>query len=1050
MNSTVLKPSRRASALAAAISVATIAWATAATATTYTVNGDFDGGTLNSVHHDVPDQLQLSVTSATLPFMYLAQTSDGYVLKINTTTGKQVGRYLTTRLADCPSCPVNRTQWYPSRTAVDLNGDVWVANRSFSVQGSITKIASTVAGCIDRNGNGVIDTSNDANGDGIIDVNSAAEFFGQNDECIIKSIPVGGINTMLRALALDADGKVWVGGFTTKSAYRINPDTGVLMQTINLGTTPYGFVVKGKYLYSAALGQPVARADVTTGNVQRMSCNGNYGITVNSNGVAWFGKYSGGIGRADFDAPSSGCPVNGLCATTCTHFNGDTHSGITVDGSDQVWAAGSTQVQKYSSTGVLLGGASTSGGYGVAIGHDGSVWSAANNGAYRVLPGPVGGAPGVASAKFNTGVVGNPNTYNYTYSDFTGFQALNITTKQGTWSRIHDGGNAGTIWGTLSWNAEAQGSVPAGTLIKGEVRAAESQAALTTAAFVEVTNGNLFNLVGRFIEIKLTLRINDAGSAASPILSDVTIVPGNAAPTAACADRSVCNTAGTCEGSADVNNGSSDADGDAITLAYSPAGPYASGTTSVTLTVGDGQTTSTCSANVTINDCEAPAITASAAQTLECTGANGATASFTTSASDNCAVTSTTCTAESGSIFPIGTTTATCTAQDAAGLTTSASTTITIVDTTAPSITCPGAQAAECTGNSSASVTPAAASASDICGGVNVTNAAAGSFALGTTMVGYSATDDHGLTSTCEAAITVLDTTAPSITCPAPYTTECTGSSSAAVIPGAALASDICGGVTVQDALGAIFALGTTTVGYSATDAQGLTSTCTADITVVDTTAPSITCPAEVVAECTGNHSATVTPGAASASDICGGVTVANPAAASFPLGATTVGYSATDAQGLTSSCTADITVIDTTAPTITVAALGLGELWSPNHKYQTVSLADCGIAVQDTCDGELTLTGSSATITCVSSDELENSKGDGNTLKDIIIVDATRVQVRAERDGSLDGRVYNIGFEVKDQAGNVTSGICKVSVPHDQGPNGTAVDSGVKYMVCK
>jgi hypothetical protein len=529
MTTNARTPRRGVQAITATLSVAAIAWSAAAWATTYTTNADFDSGTLNSVHHDIADQLELTTTSATLPFLYLAQTSDGYVVKLDTSTGKQVGRYLTTRLADCPTCPTNRAQWYPSRTAVDLNGDVWVANRSFGVQGSITKIASSTSSCIDRNGNGQIDTSKDANNDGIIDINSAAEFYGQNDECILKSIAVGGPDTVLRALALDADGKIWVGGYNTQKAYRIDPDTGALLQTITLGTTPYGFVAKGNYLYSAALGQPVVRADVVTGNVQRMNCTGNYGITVNSAGIAWFGSYNGGILKADFDAPGA-CPANGLCAVSCTSYAGDGHYGITVDGDDQIWAAGpyNARIQKYSPTGVLLGAAATGGNpYGVAIGHDGAVWGAGFYAAYRIDSGAVGGAPG-ASVAYNTGVIGNPNIYNYTYSDFTGFQALNITVKQGTWTRIEDGGAADTLWGTLSWNAEAQGSVPAGTLIKAEVRAANNVVDLAAAAYTEVVSGSSFEtqgIAGRYLEIKLTLRINDAGSAASPVLSDVTIEP---------------------------------------------------------------------------------------------------------------------------------------------------------------------------------------------------------------------------------------------------------------------------------------------------------------------------------------------------------------------------------------------------------------------------------------------------------------------------------------------------------------------------------------------
>ena len=47
----------------------------------------------------------------------------------------------------------------PSRVVVDGSGDAYVANRGFSMQGTVTKIAANIDDCVDRNGNGMIDTS---------------------------------------------------------------------------------------------------------------------------------------------------------------------------------------------------------------------------------------------------------------------------------------------------------------------------------------------------------------------------------------------------------------------------------------------------------------------------------------------------------------------------------------------------------------------------------------------------------------------------------------------------------------------------------------------------------------------------------------------------------------------------------------------------------------------------------------------------------------------------------------------------------------------------
>ncbi|MBW1907032.1 MAG: hypothetical protein JRJ24_17370, partial [Deltaproteobacteria bacterium] len=66
------------------------------------------------------------------------------------------------------------------------------------------------------------------------------------------------------------------------------------------------------------------------------------------------------------------------------------------------------------------------------------------------------------------------------------------------------------------------------------------------------------------------------------------------------------------------------------------------------------------------------------------------------------------------------------------------------------------------------------------------------------------------------------------------------------------------------------------------------------------------------------------------------------------------------------------------------------------------------------------------------SSDEPVNDKGDGNTEPDIIL-SCDSVELRAERQGGSDGRVYSLEYRAVDDDGNETSGTCTVVVPHDQ-----------------
>jgi len=85
--------------------------------------------------------------------------------------------------------------------------------------------------------------------------------------------------------------------------------------------------------------------------------------------------------------------------------------------------------------------------------------------------------------------------------------------------------------------------------------------------------------------------------------------------------------------------------------------------------------------------------------------------------------------------------------------------------------------------------------------------------------------------------------------------------------------------------------------------------------------------------------------------------------------------------------------------------------------------------------------------ITSITADEdVEVGKGgDGHTLSgDIAIVDAVSFDLRSERQGGGDGRVYRVNFV--DAAG--VTGSCEFHVPHDQGPTRGAADSGTIVTV--
>lgn len=141
------------------------------------------------------------------------------------------------------------------------------------------------------------------------------------------------------------------------------------------------------------------------------------------------------------------------------------------------------------------------------------------------------------------------------------------------------------------------------------------------------------------------------------------------------------------------------------------------------------------------------------------------------------------------------------------------------------------------------------------------------------------------------------------------------------------------------------------------------------------------------------------------------------------------------DGEPVEVTCEATLTVEDTRPPEANDETI---ELWPPNHKFHTISGEDC---VRDACDGNLEVTFVSA-----SSDEPVNAKGDGNTEPDIIL-DCDHVQLRSERQGGGNGRVYALGWTAVDDAGNGTEGECIVTVPHDQSGR-EALDDGPAYQM--
>ena len=331
---------------------------------------------------------------------------------------------------------------------------------------------------------------------------------------------------------------------------------------------------------------------------------------------------------------------------------------------------------------------------------------------------------------------------------------------------------------------------------------------------------------------------------------------------------------------------------------------------------------------ITVQDTTAPVVHVPASFSVEASGPSGATTTFTVSASDAVDPSvSASCSPASGATFPLGPTTVTCTATDGSGNTGSASFTVTVVDTTPPALTLPADVEVEATGPGGAAVS-FTATASDIVDGsvaVGCSPASGPTYPLGSTTVDCAATDAAGNSATGSFLVKVVDTTAPSLTVPGNITAEATGPSGAAVSYSATASDLVDGAVTpvCTPASGSTFALGTTGVSCTASDAAGNSVTAGFTVAVVDTTAPDLSIPSSITAEATGPSGAAVTYSASASDLVDGSVAIGcSPASgATFPLGSTTVHCSASDAAGNTATGSFPVSVVDTTPPTVTVPA---------------------------------------------------------------------------------------------------------------------------------
>jgi len=397
-----------------------------------------------------------------------------------------------------------------------------------------------------------------------------------------------------------------------------------------------------------------------------------------------------------------------------------------------------------------------------------------------------------------------------------------------------------------------------------------------------------------------------------------------------------------------------DESGHAVTLTYThPSGSsFPIGTTTVTVSgIDPAGNIASGSFTITVNDTEAPTLT-TPSNITQATDAGQPTATIAFPppvTADNSGVAPTvTFTPPAGS-FAMGTTPVTVRSTDAAGNFTEATFSVTVNDTVAPTLTTPAdiVQATD-PGEPRATITYPVPTTADNSGQTpTVTfNPPAGNFAIGTTSVTVRSTDGAGNFTEAIFSVTVNDGEAPVMVAPANIVvTAAAGQNGANVSFVVATPTDNSGDdvdVVAVPASGSFFALGVTTVSITATDPSLNVATASFTVTVNDAEAPVIgNVPANIAAMANlGDSSVAVSWTAPTATDndgIASFVSNFSPGD-QFPIGVTTVTYTATDQAGNQSAASFTVTVTEDETPVIVSLPSDISQETDTGQIFATVT----------------------------------------------------------------------------------------------------------------
>jgi HYR domain len=589
-----------------------------------------------------------------------------------------------------------------------------------------------------------------------------------------------------------------------------------------------------------------------------------------------------------------------------------------------------------------------------------------------------------------------------------------------------------------SMSVEATG--PRGAAVRFSVTASDSDDGSPTVS-CNHTSGETFPL--GTTTVSCTAR-DASGNMSGPATFDITVV--DTTPPVVTPPANVYVETEDPSGAAVSYRSASAADAVAGSPTASCAPPSGSkfglGTATVTCSASDGRNTGSATFTVTVKlvDKTPPAVLVPATITADATGPGGASVTFSVTARDRIDPSPTvSCSHRSGQVFPLGTTTVSCTAKDASGNTSPPATfDIRVVDRGAPTVSVPGTITKEATGPSGATATfsVTATDAIDPSPSVSCNKTSGATFPVGTTQVSCTAKDASNNTSAPAVfAVNITDTTPPELkNMPAVITAEANGPTGSKVNFSSPTAVDIVDGplpnVGCAPESGSTFALGVNTVTCSTSDSRGNRSTATFMVKIVDTTQPVLIPPGDTaVYAATDSGSYALDQGpifafvhGAHASDIADPhpvVTSDHPVF--FGVGTKTVTFTARDASGNKASATARLTVLPKPAPGTKPPALAPPRENKPPANVTAVA-AKVG-------DARVTLTWKNPSDTDFDHTEITRTTTQTGFK-------ATGTPVYRGKGTSYTDRGLRNGVEYRyviatvDKAGNASAGVATVVMP--------------------